>query len=115
MRSTRRCRYSLSIISEEVSLSWYWMGPSHLRSSHLLSNSSWSKAKSNDYARVSIPTTAVKQDLVCHRTANSQYALVKLVGEKVQGPSKPERSGWHRPRAWAPDSATISWSLKPMR
>lgn len=32
----------------------------------------------------------------------------------VQGPTNPLRSAWQRPRVWAPLSATISWSLKPM-
>jgi len=33
--------------------------------------------------------------------------LEKVVGALVQGPSKPERSVWHRPSVWAPDRATM--------
>lgn len=42
-----------------------------------------------------------------------KYRLLQAVGALVQGPSNPELSAWQRPSACAPDSATISWSLKP--
>ena len=42
-------------------------------------------------------------------------SLEKVVGDRVQGPEKPDEVVWHLPRACAPDNATISLSLKPMR
>jgi hypothetical protein len=63
----------------------YCGGPAHLRFVHLFSLSSL------------------------------KYRLEKVVGALVQGPSKPELVVWQRPSVCAPESATISWSLKPAK
>ena len=71
-----------NIIKVFVFLSSSCLGPFHFFHTHLSLNKSWKKS------------------------------FVTVVGENVQGPSKPERSTWQRPSACAPERATISWSLK---
>lgn len=48
-------------------------------------------------------------------TSSSKYRLEKVVGALVQGPRKPLRSVWQRPRVWAPLRATISLGASSSR
>ena len=47
--------------------------------------------------------------------SNTKYELLNSKGVPDHGPTYPEASAWHRPKACAPDKATISRSPNPMR
>ena len=54
------------------------------------------------------------RELTLHVRFNklTKYSLSNESGFVVHGPSYPDLAKWHRPSVCAPDSATISWSLK---
>ena len=49
------------------------------------------------------------------RISSRKYWLLNCVELCTHFPSNPLRLVWQRPRLCAPDSATISWSLNPIR
>ena len=59
-------------------------------------------------------TTDPVRELTLHVRFNklTKYSLSNESGFVVHGPSYPDLAKWHRPSVCAPDSATISWSLK---
>lgn len=107
-----------------------WGGPFHLRSCHFSSKSRRKYSFLRSRARMSASSACRAEEqkdyekvvgayceIVIRVSASGGAGTTRVDDWKLtcHGPSKPERSVWQRPRACAPERATISSSLNPMR